>query len=377
MLRTTLLATCLPYCTACNHDPKILHTKTKRKPNFLTPDKPPRPDDPQSIIVDSGATIHCINDLSLFTDINLSKQVKLTVADNRTNTYFGVGIVSLPMKAADGSIHNTILHNCVYTPNFEHSLISVRRLWKDNRISTHFGDNNHFKCKHTGNKYSFDFAHNYTLPKSLKISKHEHVFSIVDPATLHSRFGHTSPRRLQKLLSRCTGLPSNAHTMPPHDPTNCDGCQSGGARHKPVPKREDNKFTYFGERISSDLCGPFPKSVDGYTYALCFVDSFTNLLSVYLLTSKASEQVKQAFHDYLRDHKKYMMHGKQIRWHTDNGGEFTSHDLDEFCQEFAVHRSFSTPYEPRQNSHAERMWGILLRPTRIMLSHGFKSCART
>ena len=42
-------------------------------------------------------------------------------------------------------------------------------------------------------------------------------------------------------------------------------------------------------------------------------------------------------------------------------------DLDEFCKEFAIARSFSIPWCPPQNSDAERMWGILLRCTRIMM----------
>ena len=59
--------------------------------------------------------------------------------------------------------------------------------------------------------------------------------------------------------------------------------------------------------------------------------------------------------------------GNVREWHTDNGGEFMSHDLDEFCNEFAIARSFSVPYAPPQNAQAERMWGILLKPTRAML----------
>ena len=41
--------------------------------------------------------------------------------------------------------------------------------------------------------------------------------------------------------------------------------------------------------------------------------------------------------------------------------------VDEFCQEFAVHRSFSVPYAPPQNAHAERMWGIILKCMRAIM----------
>ena len=45
-----------------------------------------------------------------------------------------------------------------------------------------------------------------------------------------------------------------------------------------------------------------------------------------------------------------------------------STDLNTFCEEFAIHRSFSVPYCPPQNAHAERMWGVILRSMRIMLA---------
>ena len=42
--------------------------------------------------------------------------------------------------------------------------------------------------------------------------------------------------------------------------------------------------------------------------------------------------------------------------------------MDAFCEEFAVKRSFSVPYAPPQNAHAERMWGILLRTVRTTMA---------
>ena len=45
-----------------------------------------------------------------------------------------------------------------------------------------------------------------------------------------------------------------------------------------------------------------------------------------------------------------------------------SEDLHEFCEEICVRRSFGIPYAPPTNAHAERMWGILLRTTRILLA---------
>ena len=115
----------------------------------------------------------------------------------------------------------------------------------------------------------------------------------------------------------------------------------------------------FGQRLSSDLCGPFTESVGGHKYALCIVDAATNFLYVEYLNTKSSGEVRAAFDRFLRRYKRELdacrAAGFNVTWRTDNGGEFTSSDLDEFCEEFAVKRSFSVPYAPPQNAHAERM----------------------
>ena len=51
--------------------------------------------------------------------------------------------------------HVITLHNVVYHPDFSENLLSVRRLWKDSRISTTFEGSNYFKDKATGDKYRF------------------------------------------------------------------------------------------------------------------------------------------------------------------------------------------------------------------------------
>ena len=115
-----------------------------------------------------------------------------------------------------------------------------------------------------------------------------------------------------------------------------------------------------------------PNSVHGKTYALCIVDAATNILFVEYLETKSSKLVKAAFQKFINEYRVQLdacrRAGHNVTWHTDDGGEFVSHDLDEFCDEFAVKRSFSVPYSPQLNSHAERMWGILLRTVRVTIA---------
>ena len=316
-------------------------------------------------IVDSGATIHCIRDKSLFTHLDTSKSVRVKVADNHVISSMGVGTCEITLKSSDGTPHTILLHNCVYSPLFCDNLISTRRLWRDNRISTHMGGTNYFKCHETRNRYYFEEDCTQDLePAARRVSTHGNLDLI------HARFNHAGERRLRKMFDVTTGLgdPPTGPDSHIHAHKDCPACLEGGMRRKAFAKRRSTVYSYFGERISSDLCGPFPKSVDGFTYALCFVDGYSNYCALYLLKSKSSEEVQQAFEEFLRDHKHHLKHGKQVTWHTDNGGEFMSTDLDSFCREFAVNRSFSVPYAPPQNAQAERMWGLLLKPTRTLLA---------
>ena len=312
-------------------------------------------------IVDSGATVHCIRDRSLFSHLDTTKTVSLRVADKRVIRAEGVGTCAVSLKSSDGKYHTVILHNCIYSPLFSENLISTRRLWLDNKISTHMGETSYFKCHYTKTRYYFNNDCSQDMQPAVR-----RVSENADLTLIHARFNYCGKHRLRKLYDVTDGLgapPTNIDSFTPHP-----ACIEGSMRKRAFAKRRSQEFTYFGERISSDLCGPFPKSVDGFLYALCFVDSYTGYCALHLLKSKSATEVRVAFNEFLDDHKQYLIHGKRVTWHTDNGREFMSHDLDEFCHEFAVVRSFSVPYAPPQNSQAERMWGMLLRPVRTLLA---------
>ena len=52
---------------------------------------------------------------------------------------------------------------------------------------------------------------------------------------------------------------------------------------------------------------------------------------------------------------------------TDNEGEYTSDEFDNFCDQERIKRQFTTAYTPQQNGVAERMNKTLLERTRTML----------
>lgn len=65
----------------------------------------------------------------------------------------------------------------------------------------------------------------------------------------------------------------------------------------------------FGQRISSDLCGPFPSGINGERYAIVFHDSATSYIAVYTLPDKEKETVVKAFEQFLIDHERFLPNG--------------------------------------------------------------------
>ena len=147
----------------------------------------------------------------------------------------------------------------------------------------------------------------------------------------------------------------------------------GGGRAQPMstaPRRvagtefkKVKKHTRFGERIASDLCGPFPSGPDHELYAINFHDTATKYVAVYCLPDKEKSTVLAAFQRFLSDHSAFLPNGVGEFW-TDGGGEYCNSDMDQFCEEICVKRSITVPYMPQQNPYAERTWGDLLRKIR-------------
>jgi len=54
---------------------------------------------------------------------------------------------------------------------------------------------------------------------------------------------------------------------------------------------------------------------------------------------------------------------------TDNGGEFTSKEFDNYCKEVGIERHKTTVYTPQQNGVAKCMNMTLLERARSMLSN--------
>ena len=315
-------------------------------------------------LVDSGASVHCVNDKSMLTSIYKDRyRTTIQTADKSKIKVLAVGSCEITLIDIHNRPHTYTLHNVMYHPSFPINLLSSASLIKHNCVSTHITKTPYLYDETCKSVIPLSYDNTYKLPITSHIGKLGPTLEI-----LHERFGHCSYRRLSH-LPKCVDRFPNVKHDPLRTTHDCASCNAGKAHRRAFSKRSSKVYTYFGERLSSDICGPFPPSINGYVYLLCIVDSFTSYLHITPLKTKSSEEVLQAFKLFLMENKSYLPppNTKPMTWHTDNGGEFMSNDIDEFCTEFAVNRSFSVPYAPPQNAHAERMWGIILKCMRAIM----------
>ena len=170
-------------------------------------------------VIDSGASVHCISDPSLLTSVYYKHPpVIIKVADNRTLHAHMVGTAILPLVDQHNRTHHITLHNVIHHPNFHTNLISVRHLWRDNHIMCRFDPHNTMLDSSTNTRFPITFDKQQYISSDISYVS---SLRLIDDDILHSRFAHSSERRLNQLATRCVGFPEPTHTKISHEPTSC------------------------------------------------------------------------------------------------------------------------------------------------------------
>jgi len=119
--------------------------------------------------------------------------------------------------------------------------------------------------------------------------------------------------------------------------------------------------------IHSDLWGPSPVvSYGGALYFLMFIDYFSRKVWVFMLKKKAN--VFHVFKQFKAMIEKRT--SKSIKFlRTENGGEFTLMEFEQYCKDEGIVRHKIVVYTPQQNGVAKRMNQTLMERARSMISN--------
>ena len=330
-----------------------------------------------SWIVDCGATKHCTpaeSDCCEITDPNPNCQVR--VGNGKVLKVTAIGKVRLTMptqvtikrkgktKVESGS-EVMELSNVYVVPEMHCRLFSSEWAWRHDGISTHLNDDCYLRLP-SGSKvlFSKNSTDGHYRVASLFVASSE--LSPDECELLHAGLAHFSAARIDLAKHQgYSGLDGYRH-----DPLRCPACLAN-RRKKSVPRTSQSGrvFTFFGQCVCSDICGPFPESPQGFVYACNFYDKFSHHAAVYFMKNKSSEEIRRCHDTYLSDHKQWLKDGKIHEWVVDDGQNFHARELDQMCVDLSTRRSFAIPHVSEKHGAAERLWGILLGPAKRVTFH--------
>ena len=119
------------------------------------------------------------------------------------------------------------------------------------------------------------------------------------------------------------------------------------------------------ELIHSNVCGPMSTmSLSGHEYYVTFIDDYSKKTWIYFL--KAKGELFSRFQEFKALVENQT--GKKIKvLRSDNGGEYTSNEFQDFYTQGGIRRQLIVPYNPQQNGVAEKKNRAIIGATRAML----------
>ena len=310
------------------------------------------------LIIDCGATRHMVPDRRAFSQFTAASGTVGTAGSQELRIH-GKGTAVLNLSS--GKI---ILHNCLYVPNLRRPLFSLSaarargleftflesgdvHILKSNVIVAH--------AVESGGLYKFSAIANGHSAVAAAASAHP-------PSSLwHQRLTHLGNGSLRRAQNASIGLPRGNLSL-----TNvCEPCALSKQTRTPFPRSVSNYN--LGVLVHADITGPFPRSLNGNTYALHYTEHHSRLVRAYFLNTKRAHAVLACYQDF----ESYVgtQCGTAIQIHrSDNGGEFTSEEFNNYLSEKGVQRQLSVRDTPAQNGVAERTNRTFLERTRAVLT---------
>ncbi|CAL0302269.1 unnamed protein product [Lupinus luteus] len=266
--------------------------------------------------LDSGCSNHMTGHKEWLVNFDSTKRNKVKLADNRVVLTQGIG--DIPLKMQNG--RKAYITDVIFFPDMKTNLISLGQLHEKG-----------FSMElHNGVMEICDSLKKTILSAPLLCNKTFQVkLSILDSQCL----------KLLSVKKLVTGLPEIKLQSKV-----CDTCLTSKEARTSFGNHSQTRAIDLLHVVYSDVCGPFEvPSLGGNRYFVSFVDEFSRKKWIYLIKAKS-----EVF-DHVKKFKALAerQSGKLLRiFRTDGGGEFTSKELEEYCEGHRIIHEVTAPYTP-------------------------------
>lgn len=307
-------------------------------------------------LVDSGASYHCVPRRDYFMNYQEGDFGSVKMGNKSSANIVGVG--DILVKTNVGCL--LTLKNVNHVPDLRLNLLSVKELDREGFRNT-FSDG-----KWKLSKGSLIVARGQlccTLYKTHLDVCNGEVNVAEDKASpnlWHRRLGHMSEKGIKVLAGKSLIPVDTTISLNP-----CDHCVAGKQHRASFSRRSTRKEGKL-DLVHSDVCGPLEEeSLGGNRYFVTFIDDATRKTWVYMLKTKGQVfETFQNFHAMVERETERKL--KCLR--TDNGGEYTSNEFENFCSQHGIRHEKTEPGTPQHNGVAERMNRTIVEKVRSMLN---------
>ena len=344
--------------------------------------------DSQAWVLDSGASRHCTNDVSVMYDITtLTPAVKIKTANSHT-TYNKVGKIDIMIE----NKRHTLL-DVALVPAFCMNLLSIKQMTKH---GLHVNFNERAAVVKKKGRYLFSVPtvqnlwivdgdtvhtttnnnqHNYKCENSF-VQNEASDDLMKQLKLLHARYGHVSSPCLRDMIMNdsVSGLDNlSSHKKHLHQLVKrmqsevCDSCVRGKLKRHAMTGTINHNTTRIMHTWMVDIAGPIKHAtIGGNTYVLVVVDVHSRRKWVFLVKKKSDAAEKIIT---LIKQQQVETGLSLVELHSDGGGEVVNNQMKAFLQSNGTKQTYTVPYTPQHNGIAERSIGAVFSTARTMLQH--------
>lgn len=318
-----------------------------------------------TFLLDSGSTEHIINDPNLaahFEKLTVPYILKTASKDSRL---IATKKGNLVIETTSGISLN--IDNVLFADKAEMNIISISKLQSECKIihlqggGVEIWKEEDLIFKDMSLIVKFNIKNNRMIMCS---QQQRNQFDL-----WHNRLGHISKTKFLQIQKK--NMMGDMRLIKNVHPSNdiCEFCLIGKQTRKSHNVQKDKShITRPLFVIHSDVCGKFkPESINRENYMVTFIDDYTHYCVCYLI--KLKSEVISCFKDFVEKSEAHFDGKRVAHLYCDNGGEYISNDMKEFCSNKGIQYHLTAPHTPQQNGIAERMNRTIVEKTRSILHY--------
>jgi hypothetical protein len=320
--------------------------------------------------VDSGCTSHISNSRNHFIPNTLRPvRIKIETADGNFMMARERGTVKIKTRDSNGTQRNLILHDALLVPAASMNLVSVSKLLTTQHKVVFAGSSCRIKNTTNGTNVTVPMVHGMfdlteerapsdpTVQTCMVADSHG---DITDIDLYHQRWCHPSEKYIKT---------ANPKLKKQKLTCGCPACIQGGIQRKPFSKKPKPPTVHKKlQKVMADTCEPFPgqKSNNQNKVFFLIMDIFTR--KTWIFFGKAKSEFVHRYEEwagYIQTET-----GRQPELFMPDGGtEFVNAQLKNKLKQRGTRFETTSPGNPNQNPHVERMNGTITKKVNKILIH--------